>query len=79
MQTPRSYWPEWANQLRRLRLDAFAAWLLEAGAPVTLLCAQVLFIARPFLGVQSELLAKMLEEEDEFRAFAVYLHKETTT
>lgn len=78
MQTPRLHWSEWANQLRHLKLDALATWLLEAGAPVTLLCAQALFIARPFLGAQSELLAHMLEEENELRAFVTYLHEETT-
>lgn len=76
MQTPRTHWSNWANQLHRLKLDAFVAWLLEAGAPVTLLGAQALFVARPFLGTQSEALAHLLEEEDDVRAFAAYLREE---
>jgi hypothetical protein len=76
MQTPRPYWSNWANQLHRLKLDAIAAWLLEAGAPVALLGAQALFIARPFLGAQSEALAHLLEEENDVRAFAAFLREE---
>ena len=76
MQMPRPLWSEWANQLRRLKLDSIAAWMLEAGAPVTLLSAQALFIARPLLGPQSEVFAHLLEEDDEVRAFAAYLREE---
>lgn len=75
MQTPRPHWSTWANQLHRLKLDAIAAWMLEAGAPVTLLGAQALFVARPFLGAQTEALAHLLEEDDEVRAFAAYLRE----
>jgi hypothetical protein len=79
MQTPRTHWSNWANQLHRLKLDAIAAWLLEAGAPVTLLGAQALFIARPFLGTQSETLAHFLEDENDVRAFAAYLREGVVT
>ena len=50
MQTPRAFWPAWADRLQTWKLDAFAAWLLEAGGPYTLLGAQALYFARPFLG-----------------------------
>ena len=76
MQTQRPHWSDWASQLHRLKLDAIAAWLLEAGAPVALPVAQALFVARPFLGAQSDALARLLEEEDETRAFAAYLRQE---
>lgn len=79
MQTPREYWSNWASQLHRLKLDAFAAWLLDAGAPVTLLGAQALFVARPLLGPRSDALARLLEEEDEVRAFAAYLREEAAS
>ena len=79
MQAPRPYWSEWANQLRRLKLDSIAAWMLEAGAPVTLLSAQALFIARPLLGEGSQMLAHLLEEDDEVRAFAAYLRQGLTS
>ncbi len=79
MQTPRPYWTDWADQLQRLKLDSFAAWLLDAGAPLTLLGAQALFVAAPFLGPQSEALAHLLEEEDETRAFAAFLRHEAVS
>lgn len=79
MHTPRAHWSEWASQLHRLQLDAIVAWLLEAGAPVALLGAQALFVASPFFGSGSEALAHLLEDEDEARAFAVYLREGVAT
>jgi hypothetical protein len=77
MQTPRAYWPAWAERLQRWKLTAFAAWLLEAGGPFTLLGAQALYFANPLIsGKQIEVLAQMLEEEEEVYAFANYLREE---
>ncbi|HEX5840226.1 MAG TPA: hypothetical protein VFY26_20475 [Anaerolineales bacterium] len=74
---PRSEWSTWAQTLRRLKLDGFAAWLLEAGSPLTLLGAQAVYMSQPFLGGKSlDPLAHMLEEEQESRAFARYLRGE---
>ena len=79
MQTPRAFWPAWADRLQTWKLDAFAAWLLEAGGPYTLLSAQALYFARPFLGgEQLDTLAHMLEEDEEVLAFANYLREEAT-
>jgi hypothetical protein len=79
MQTPRAYWPAWAERLRYWKLDAFAAWLLEAGGPLTLLGSQALYFSSPFLGRdQIEALAHMLEEDDEVDAFARYLREEAS-
>jgi len=79
MQTPRAYWPAWAERLRYWKLDAFAAWLLEAGGPIHLLGSQALYFARPFLGgEQFEVLARMLEEDAEVLEFASYLRKEAS-
>jgi hypothetical protein len=76
MSTQKPQWTDWANQLRRLNLQSLTAWALEAGAPVALLGAQALFVARPFLGAQSETIAAMLEDEEEARAFAAFLREE---
>ena len=77
MQTPRAYWPAWAERLQQWKLTAFAAWLLEAGGPLTLLGSQALYFARPFFGSEHiEALAQVLEEDDEVRAFASYLREE---
>lgn len=74
MQSPRPQWSEWAERLRRLGLDTFAAWLLEAGSPLTVLGAQALYFGAPFLGMErSESLARLLEDENETRAFTTFL------
>ena len=79
MQTTRAYWPAWADRLQHWKLTAFAAWLLEAGGPFTLLGSQALYVARPFFGGdQIEALAQVLEEDDEVLAFANYLREETS-
>jgi hypothetical protein len=74
---PRSEWLEWADSLRRLKLDGFAAWLLEAGGPFTILGAQAVYLGQPFLGGKKmDALAHMLEEDEETQAFARYLRGE---
>jgi len=73
----RADWSHWAESLRRFKLDGLASWLLEAGAPLTLLGAQALYIGQPFLGgKQLNSFAYMLEEEEEVQAFARYLRGE---
>lgn len=74
---PRSEWSEWAESLRRLKLDGFAAWLLEAGGPLTLLGAQAVYLSQPFIsGKHLDSLAHMLEKDEESQAFASYLRGE---
>ncbi len=73
----RTDWSHWAESLRRLKLDGFASWVLEAGTPMTILGAQALYISQPFLGgKQWNAFAHMLEEEEEVQAFARYLRGE---
>ena len=77
MQTPRAYWPAWAAHIHNWKLEAFVAWLLEAGGPFTLLGSQALYFVSPFIGgKQIQILAHMLEEDDEAHAFANYLREE---
>ncbi|MGD8403151.1 MAG: hypothetical protein PVJ21_05785 [Anaerolineales bacterium] len=79
MQIPRAYWPAWAERLHQWKLTAFAAWLLEAGGPLTLLGSQVLYFARPFLGgEQMQALAQIFEDDNEVLAFANYLREENS-
>lgn len=74
---PRSEWPEWAESLRRLKLDGFVAWLLEAVSPLTILGAQALYLSQPFMGGKKlDPLAHLLEEHEESQAFARYLRGE---
>ena len=73
----RSDWSKWAESLRRLKLDGFAAWLLEAGGPLTILSAQAVYMSQPFIGGKNlNSLAQMLEEDEQTQAFARYLREE---
>ena len=82
MDSPRTYWPEWTESLRRLGLDGFAAWFLEAAGPVNILGAQLLYIGQPFAPPQAgdgiRALANLLEQEDEAQAFAALLKGQAT-
>jgi len=70
-------WSQWAESLRRLKLDGFVAWLLEAGAPLTVLGAQALYMTQPFIsGKEVNAIAHMLEDENETSAFARTLRGE---
>jgi hypothetical protein len=74
---PRPEWSDWAETLRRFKVDGLASWLLEAGAPLTLLGAQALYISQPFVGGRGwTSFAHMLEEDEEVQAFARYLRGE---
>lgn len=76
METPRPQWSDWAKTLQHLKLDSLTAWLLDAGAPLTLLSAQALYFSSPILGRRTESLARLLEDESETRAFAEFLREE---
>jgi hypothetical protein len=70
-------WSTWVETLRRFKMDGFASWFLEAGAPLKLLGAQALYISQPFVGGnQLEAIANMLEDEEETQAFVHYLRGE---
>lgn len=73
----RTDWSTWAETLRRFKLDGLASWLLEAGSPLSVLGAQMLYVSQPFVGGKGiEALAHMLENEQETQAFAQYLRGE---
>jgi hypothetical protein len=73
----RADWSHWAESLRRFKLDGLASWLLEAGAPLTILGAQAIYLSQPFLGGKEwNSFALMLEHDEEVQAFARYLQGE---
>jgi hypothetical protein len=77
MNSPREYWPRWAETLRRYRLHELTAVLLEAGGPLALLGAQVCYFGRGLIvNEQLTALALTLEEDNEARAFASFLIEE---
>ena len=70
-------WHNWAETLRRYKLDGLASWLLEAGSPLNVLGAQALYVTQPFVGgKQFDAIAQMLEDEDETQAFTQFLRGE---
>ncbi len=70
-------WSQWVESLKRLKLDGLALWLLEAGAPLTILGAQVMYMTQPFIGGDgSKAIARMLENDEETQAFANLLRGE---
>ena len=67
-------WSQWAESLRRYKLDGLVAWFLEASAPLTAVGAQMIYMTQPFLGGNdSKTIAQMLEEEEETLGFVRYL------
>ncbi|HSG43800.1 MAG TPA: hypothetical protein VLA72_11645 [Anaerolineales bacterium] len=76
MQTHKN-WHNWAETLQRYKLGGLASWLLEAGLPLNVLGAQMIYAVQPFVGgKQIELIAHMLENEDELQAFRHFLRNE---
>ena len=73
MQSPREDWLRWAETLRRYQADGFVSWLLEAGRPMAILTAQLLYWGRPFLGETAQSLGEMLESDEASKAFMALL------
>jgi hypothetical protein len=73
MQSPREDWVRWAETLRRYQADGLVSWLLEAGRPLAILTAQLLYAGRPFLGDAAQTLASTLESDEDAKAFASLL------
>lgn len=74
-------WDRWAQLLYRWGLRDFAASLLEAAGPLTILGAQMVYILQPILGRWSQTnalpeLAALLEQPEQVREFIHYLREE---
>ena len=72
----------WADRLQQWRLNQLTAALLEAGGPLKLIGAQMIFISQPlFSGLLSggslDLLAGILEEPEQTDTFIRFLREET--
>jgi hypothetical protein len=78
MHTQRIIWTQWADSLKKWGMEGFAAWVLEAGAPLGLLGAQLIYVGQPLLSPflpfeQTDALAGLLEDRAEARAFINFL------
>jgi hypothetical protein len=78
MQPQHTIWGQWADSLKKWGMEGFAAWALDAGAPLGLLGAQLIYIGQPLLSPflpfeHTRALAGLLEDRTEARAFINYL------
>lgn len=77
----RSSWSNWAQFLRRYRMQALTAWALEALGPLMILGVELFHAGSPLLrpafsGSKVESITRLLEDPAETRAFASYLRQE---
>lgn len=74
---PETYWSQWAGFLKKWGMDSFAAWLLEAGAPLAPVGAQLLYMGQPLFGRSTRAdigaLAIMLESDQKTQGFVDFL------
>jgi hypothetical protein len=80
MEEDRQIWLAWAGFLHRWGLQEWMASLLEAAGPWSLLGAQGLYLAQPFLKSTRldghlDALSRMLEHKEETLAFVQYLRE----
>lgn len=77
MRKPSVEWTKWAETFSHFKIEGLVAWLLEAGDPLMLVGAQMLYFGQPILGLDRVTdLAHFLEDQEETRAFAAYLRKD---
>jgi len=78
MMSSREYWLRWAETLRRYRLHHLTAMLIDAGNPLALIGANVLYFGAGLIANNHQItaLALTLEEDTEARAFASFLLEE---
>jgi len=73
-------WRVWADSLHRWGVDEHVATFLEASGPLTVLGAQVIYIAQPaltgmFPPSHLQALAEVLEDSTQTKAFTDYLRE----
>jgi hypothetical protein len=81
MSPERHIWATWARALHKWGLKPFAAWLIEASAPLHVLGAQLVYVGQPVLGLfwsddQAASLAQVLERPEETSAFIEFLQED---
>jgi hypothetical protein len=78
MHTRHAIWSQWADSLKKWGMEGFAAWALEAGAPLGLVGAQLIYFGQPLLSPilpfeQTNALADLLEDRTQARDFIDFL------
>lgn len=80
MDSNQHIWRVWADRAHRWGLGDWAASLLEAVGPLSVLGAQAVYLAHPLLSPlipegHLDALANLLEESDQARAFTALLRE----
>lgn len=81
MDTNHHIWRVWTNNLHRWGLNDLVASFLEAAGPLTLIGAQLVYLGQPILGSlvparHLQVLADVLEDDDQRQEFLTYLREE---
>jgi hypothetical protein len=81
MNFDRQMWSRWAKLLHRWGIRDFAASILEAAGPLTIVGAQLVYMLQPFMGREFsggtlDALANLLEQPDQVRDFVSFLREE---
>lgn len=74
MNTEKQIWQGWIEALHQRRLDAVAALLLEAGGPLKMFAAQLIYLGQPLVSTSGnhgklQALAHLLEDADQTQSF----------
>ena len=74
-------WLNWADFLRRYKLEKMTAWLLEAAGPLTIIGSQALYFGAPLIRTwlnesREKAFGELLENREEALAFAAFLRKD---
>lgn len=76
-------WKQWAERIKNWGLEDVVAALMEATGPLTVLGAQVIYLAQPVLStfIQNRnliALVDLLEDAEQSRIFIGYLREESS-
>jgi hypothetical protein len=79
METEQQIWQAWVDALRRRKMSSFVALILEAGGPLNLIAAQLVYLGQPLLGSTGSLqaLAHLLEDTEQTQFFVTNLREGT--
>lgn len=80
MEAEKQIWQGWIEALHRRRLGSVVALLLEAGGPLNVVAAQMVYLGQPLVGSsrshgQLQALAHLLEDADQTQSFVTDLRE----
>jgi hypothetical protein len=80
MSTNQQIWQDWAHNLHRWGLAEWAASILDAAGPLTLIAAQLVYMAQPLVNKalpeeHLQALTELLEDANQAHSFTTYLRE----